>query len=140
MSNTPEGNGSNGRLPDGRWAPGNRGGPGNPHARRMHGLRAELLEATQPSHIRAITNKLIELATGGDVGAAKLILSYSLGQPVQAIEVTGGDGTPLGLDFNVIQAAILRALAGHPDARVKVAAELRTLIDVGGPGTTELGA
>jgi hypothetical protein len=105
----------------------------------MHELRTELLDSTQPAHIRAIVGKLIDLATAGDVQAAKLVLSYALGQPVQAVEVTGAQGEPLGLSFERIQAAILRALAGNPEARVKVAAELRTLIDAGGTEASDLG-
>jgi hypothetical protein len=135
MSDERSNAGSNGRAPGGKFAPGNSFGRGNPNLVKMHALRRRLLDTVDEDAMGRVAAKLVQTAESGDLDAIKILLSYTIGRPPQAIELTGADGTPLGLDFSTIQAAILRALAGHPDARVKVAAELRTLIDVGGDGT-----
>jgi hypothetical protein len=121
-----ETNGSNGRRTDGTFAVGNRGGPGNPHSRRMHELRRELLDAVEPGTIKAVVDKLSELAKGGDIPAAKLLLDHAIGRPTQAIELSGPDGAPLA-DVAALQVVILNALADEPAARFKVAAALRGL-------------
>ena len=70
--------------PDGRFVPGNSGGPGNPYGRRVAELRSAILEAVTPESLRGIVNGLVTAAQGGDVAAAKLVLSYTLGPPVAA--------------------------------------------------------
>jgi hypothetical protein len=90
---SPIGNGSNGgpatptphigaaQGPDGRFAKGNPGGPGNPFARQVAALRQAALAAITPEDVRAILAKMAELALGGDVQAAKLVLAYAIGKP-----------------------------------------------------------
>ena len=68
----------------GRFQAGNPGGYGNPYARQVAILRRELMQRTWPEHIRAIGDKLVALAMAGNVPAAKVILSYSLGVPTPA--------------------------------------------------------
>ena len=81
----PTTNGSNGRKPNGQFAKGNPGGPGNPFARRTARLRATLLDAVGEEGLSEIVQELVSAAKGGDVQAAKLVLSYTLGKPVDAI-------------------------------------------------------
>jgi len=81
----PTANGSNGRKPNGQFAKGNPGGPGNPFARRTARLRATLLDAVGEDGLSEIIQELVSAAKGGDVQAAKLVLSYTLGKPVDAI-------------------------------------------------------
>jgi hypothetical protein len=119
----------NGRFENGRFAPGNNLAKGNPHARRMHELRRALLDAVDPETVQDVTQKLAELARGGDVPAAKLLLEYVVGKPVQSVELSGPDGEPLGIDFGSIQTSLLNALAPFPEARIQVAMMLRGLAD-----------
>jgi hypothetical protein len=80
-------NGSgSGRDSNGRFAAGNRGGPGNPDARRVAALRTALLDAVTADDVGALARALLERAKAGDVSAAKLMLAYTVGQPLAAGE------------------------------------------------------
>jgi len=81
---SPSTNGSNGRDAKGRFSTGNAGGPGNPFARRVAALRCELLSSVTAKDIRQIVNALMKKAKKGDLGAAKLILGYSIGLTAKA--------------------------------------------------------
>ncbi len=74
----------NGRDGQGRFTPGNPGGPGNPHAKRIGELRAAVLGAVGPEDMTAIVGKLVELARAGDVRAIREVLDRTLGKPVEA--------------------------------------------------------
>ena len=86
---------------DGRFAPGNRAAVGNPNNKRMFELRRALLDAIEPAAIEKAIHKIADLAAGGDVAAARLLLEYGCGKPVQGIEVSGlGSGTvPLTIAY-----------------------------------------
>ena len=127
---------------DGRFLPGHGGGPGNPHAQKVHRLRAALLSADTPEDVKEIVYKLVSMAKQGDIAAAKELLDRTLGKPVTAVELSGADGEPL-LQFARLQEVIMAALAEFPDARIAVALRLRELIDVQQhepPGATGDGA
>jgi hypothetical protein len=87
---TPSTNGANGqagkadRDGSGRFAKGNRGGPGNPFARDVAARRRALLDAIHPTDIANIARELHDLALAGDVAAAKVLLSYVVGRPTEA--------------------------------------------------------
>ena len=83
MSDSPSTNGGNGRSSGGRFAPGNRGGPGNPHAKRVARLRSALFKAVTPADLRDVVAALLASAKGGDVPAAKELLQRLLGPPVE---------------------------------------------------------
>jgi hypothetical protein len=119
----------NGRSPGGRFARGNAFAQGNPNARRMHALRHALLAAVRPEDVQAVGAKLLELARAGDIQAAKVWLEFVVGKPSQAIELSGPEGEPLGMDWDRLQATLLEALARFPEARVEVAMALRGLGD-----------
>ena len=78
---TPSTNGVNG----GRFQKGNAGGPGNPHAAAVAGLRSALLGAVGTSEIEAVIKKLVELATEGNVAAAREVLDRTLGRVQDAL-------------------------------------------------------
>ena len=80
----PTPNGPNGRDERGRFAPGNVGGPGNPHAKQVGKLRSAMLAAVSDKEMKAVVKKLVELAKGGNVPAAKEVLDRCLGRPVEA--------------------------------------------------------
>lgn len=76
----PSTNGPNGRDGRGRFAKGNSGGPGNPHARRVQPLRGALLQAVSADDVRAIVLKLVERAKAGDLDATRELLDRVLGK------------------------------------------------------------
>ena len=106
-------NGSTGRDAKGRFAPGNKVARGNPFARRMARLRSRALAAVSGADLEAIVRQLAAAAKTGDVLAAKLVLSYVLGRPPEAVDpdrllqpqASGTEGTQ-----ELPLAAIARAL------------------------------
>jgi hypothetical protein len=86
-----------GRDSNGRFLPGCRGGPGNPHARRVGKLRTQLLDYLTPQRLEQLLEGLFQAAVAGDVGAAKLLLGYSLGQPSPALEIDRLDHEEIAL-------------------------------------------
>ena len=82
----PAQNSATGRNSNGQFAKGNRFGPGNPFARQVAGLRKALLDRVTAEDIQAIVEKLLQMAKAGDVAAAKLLLSYTIGKPQPAVE------------------------------------------------------
>jgi hypothetical protein len=71
------------REANGRFAKGNPGGPGNPFARRVADLRWALVEGVTPEDMRDIAVALALRAQAGNVSAARLLLQYTLGKPVE---------------------------------------------------------
>ena len=86
MESEPSTNCGNGRKANGQFAKGNPGGPGNPYARHVARLRASLIEAVGDDGLAEIVQGMVTAAKGGDVAAAKLLLSYLLGKPVESVE------------------------------------------------------
>ncbi len=78
---SPNGRNGDGRDARGRFTTGNPGGPGNPYARRVAELRSALLDAVTPEDVAALARALLAQAKGGDVAAARLVLSYAVGRP-----------------------------------------------------------
>ncbi len=70
-----------GRGPDGRFKAGWKGGPGNPHVRRLAYLQAAVHDAIDPRVLHGIVRKLAVRALEGDVGAAKVVLERVCGKP-----------------------------------------------------------
>jgi hypothetical protein len=71
---------------NGRFARGNKGGPGNPFARRSAELRALFQDELTNDDLRGLARAMIERGKKGDVSAAKLTLLYGLGKPAAAVE------------------------------------------------------
>jgi hypothetical protein len=74
-----------GREANGRFARGNLGGPGNPFARQTAALRKQLLEAVTQQDMQDICTMLILRAKGGSVPHLKLLFSYIIGKPTDAV-------------------------------------------------------
>jgi hypothetical protein len=123
---------TNGRSYDGRFAPGNQISQGNLGNKRMKELRRALLDSATPEAVREVGEALQEMARGGDVAAAKVWLDHVIGKPVQAVELSGPDGS--ALDLSTIVGTIMVALGDMPEARVKVAAAFRRLGEETGSG------
>jgi hypothetical protein len=75
-----------GRDAHGRFGKGNAGGPGNPFARQVAALRCALLAAVSEKDMEEVTQTLARQAKEGNVAAAKLLLSYSLGKPAPTVD------------------------------------------------------
>ncbi|MFO1076688.1 MAG: hypothetical protein U1E73_03070 [Planctomycetota bacterium] len=69
---------------NGRFGPGNRGGPGRPKGSGVAALRRAACEAVEPEHLRAIMRKATMLALGAHLGAARFVMDYTIGKPAQA--------------------------------------------------------
>src|SRR5262249_8563515 len=66
----------------GRFTRGNKGGPGNPFNRRVAALRQLLLERVSDDDLAAIVDRLVQQAKEGDLAAAQLLLSDTVGKPL----------------------------------------------------------
>jgi hypothetical protein len=75
-----------GRDQRGRFTAGNRGGPGNPFARRVAHLRSVLLAAVTDDDLENIAGQLVVQAKAGDLVAIKLLFQYILGKPVPTVD------------------------------------------------------
>jgi hypothetical protein len=75
-----------GRGPDGKFAPGNHLGRGNPFARKCAELRKALLNAVTAQDIAEIVAKLLEKAKAGDAAAARVLFSYTMGKPAPVVD------------------------------------------------------
>jgi hypothetical protein len=80
MSNHPSTHGLDGRRADGKFAPGNRLGRGNPLAGRAAKIRAVLLRKMTAKVANAIADKLVEMAKRGDLAAIKELLDRTIGK------------------------------------------------------------
>ena len=76
----------NGREANGRFAPGNAGGPGNPHARQVAEYRKALFECVSIEELKRAIEGIKQKALGGDVAAARLIFQYVLGKPLTPVD------------------------------------------------------
>ncbi len=122
--------GGGGHTTAGKFAPGNRFGRGNPQARRHHEFRMQFLDAIAEGTIPMLAKRLQIAALGGDLDSTKILLDYCLGKPAAAVELSGPNGEPLGVNFHAVTAIVLDALAGDPARRIEVAARLMELDDV----------
>lgn len=69
------------RGPDGKFLPGNAGGTGNPFARQVARFRSQILQRVSEEQFDELIDKLVEVASQGDVAALKLLFSYLAGKP-----------------------------------------------------------
>jgi hypothetical protein len=70
-----------GRDVQGRFRPGNAGGPGNPFARKVAALRKTLLDSVSEQDLKDMVEALKLKARQGDTSAIKLLLQYCVGKP-----------------------------------------------------------
>jgi hypothetical protein len=101
----PSANGPNGGERDalGRFRPGNRGGPGNPVARKTAAIRKALFAAVKADDIRAMVRALVARARGGDVLACRELLNRLIGRPGIAEGLTAQpDESPGVIEFRIV--------------------------------------
>jgi hypothetical protein len=75
-----------GRDVKGRFAKGNKGGPGNPFARKVAQLRAALVNFVTEDDMKHLAFVLKMRAEGGDMQAMKLLFQYVLGKPAETVD------------------------------------------------------
>jgi hypothetical protein len=75
-----------GRGSDGKFVKGNKGGPGNPFARKLAAMRRAFFAAVTKEDLAAIAQAMIEKAKAGDVAAARLVIQYTMGRPAEAVD------------------------------------------------------
>jgi len=73
--------------PNGQFAKGNKLGKGNPFGRETAQLRAYLFGNISQGDWDAVHKALVDKAKEGDVKALNLLFSYTLGKPVQQMDV-----------------------------------------------------
>jgi hypothetical protein len=125
---------NNGKDPmTGHFAPGNRVALGNrgggKAARRMRELRELLIDCATDDDVRGLYKGLLASAKDGDTAAARVLLEYLVGKAAQPLEISGIDGGSLGLDVTGLTRVVLVALAGMPEAKLRVAEALGGLPD-----------
>ena len=94
----------------GRFAPGNKGGPGNPYARQTAALRKEVSDFLGGGRMRRLARALYRRAIKGDNAAARLLCSYGVGQSLPGV-------SPDELDAHEL-AMFRQATATEADARL----------------------
>ena len=75
-----------GRKANGRFAPGNPGGPGNPYARQVGAMRKMMVYFFNEDRMRELAFILYEKASRGDMAAMKLIFQFVMGKPPEAVD------------------------------------------------------
>jgi hypothetical protein len=81
------------------------GKSGNPNGRPKKSIEEvytrSIYTAVTPEDLKEIAAMLAKAAKRGDVQAAKLLLSYIVGVPVQRNEITGADGGTVKISVNL---------------------------------------
>lgn len=132
VTEAPDSNGASGRDGAGRFTLGNRYsvGGGNPNVRRLGALQAAVRDAVDADGLRDVLRTLHAAAVGGDVSAAALLLSRTLGKPRE--EPSEAPGLELG-DLSsaagcASASAAIAAAAAAGTVEPDVAATLATLV------------
>jgi hypothetical protein len=98
---TNGGNGTDEAKPNhdarGRWAKGNKGGPGNPFARQTARFRSMLVGSVSDDDFKAVVQALTNKAKAGDLNAIELFFHYLVGRPADAINPDAVDQDELDL-------------------------------------------
>jgi hypothetical protein len=114
---------TSGRDARGRFVPGNKGGPGNPFARKVAELRKALVNFVTEDAMKHIAFVLKERAMGGDLAAIKLLFQYILGKPNETVD-------PDRLDLDEWQKLQETARPAKEVTEVMGRLPLNTLMDV----------
>ena len=78
-----------GRDANGRFARGNAGGPGNPHARHCARMLAQFRNLISDEKMSEIILVLADKAAAGDITSIKMVLNYKIGKPGPAPDPDG---------------------------------------------------
>ena len=113
----PSQNGSNGRDPTtGRFAPGWKGGPGNPYARRVADFRRVLVDAVTDEDLHDLARTLVKKGKAGDVMAAREVFDRLMGKA----KVTMAVETESQMNVEDAKAQLRAMLEQNPVLRQKL--------------------
>jgi hypothetical protein len=86
VAKTPFQNGKNRDPKTGRFLPGNKVavGHGGGLAKQVQRLRVAMVAAVTVEDLKRVVSALLKKAAKGDVHAARVVLAYTLGKPVEA--------------------------------------------------------
>ena len=108
MVSTPTTNGENGRTKNGQFAPGNKGGPGNPHVKWVAEQRRLLRDIVGVEDLRLILMAQMAKAQDGDTTAAKFVFDYVGLRPIEAVDINVSEAPRLGGNAEEVLADIDR--------------------------------
>lgn len=136
MSETPLAYGHNGHGRDalGRFVPGNQAAAGHPRpfAAQAAALRKAFVEAVTPEDLAAVAHKLISKAKAGDLGAIKLLLSWTLGKPDEPLWPDAVDPPAAGFSEMSENSGITRQARGRsPEASMDDDPHRRAVAELG---------
>lgn len=75
------------RLSNGKFAKGNKGGPGNPYMAKIDDYKKAMYASVSKKDIKNIIDSMIALAISGNVKAADFIFSYLGLKPKEQIQL-----------------------------------------------------
>ena len=103
------------RDESGRFAPGNKGGPGNPQVAKVQQYRKAIWEAVSTDDVKAVIRAMVDKAIDeGDVAAAKVVLERCAGQPPKDAEDTADDVLNLAQFLRQFLAKARETVTGEP--------------------------
>jgi lysozyme family protein len=115
------------RLPDGKFAPGNKLGPGNPQAAKIQLYRKAIWDAVSTDDVAAVMRSMVDAAVNdSDVAAAKVVLERCAGQPPKDMSETTDelvDGIAARIRAAIDEARRLQAADNGIDASIDLGEE-----------------
>jgi hypothetical protein len=108
----------------GKFLPGNKLSRGNYKGTPHKLLNKELAEHLGEAKRLALYDKAYERAMKGSDRMIQLLVEQIHGKAASAVQVTGLDGEPLGINLKAITTTILTAIGSDHEARFRVAAAL----------------
>lgn len=119
MNHLPSTNRDNGRDASGHFLPGNPGGPGNPHSRRVAQLRVRIVETVTDDDLAEIVATLVQCAKAGEPWAVRELFDRLLGKATQPVAVeVGQPRTEAVMELTQAHIARLEALNASTQAEL----------------------
>jgi hypothetical protein len=121
------------RAPNGRFAPGWRGGPGRPRRATEAEYAIALRAAVPLGAWTRIVRKAVDDALAGDRQARTFLANYLIGRPIPAVELSDSNHDELGVDdilMTVVE--VLNRLPNGVEIRVAIADALERLSEARG--------
>jgi hypothetical protein len=106
------------RHDNGRFAKGNRGGPGRPRRVVEANYLAALFDAVPLDTWERICDQAVAQALRGDHRAREWLSNYLIGRPLQAVELNRPDGEPVTLSMFL---AVINEFIHDDDTRYAIA-------------------
>lgn len=89
--------------PNGKFKPGNCGGPGNPNIKRQHMYRDAVQKAVKQKDLVNIFKALVKKALEGDVIAAKIVIERTIGKCPKDINLNTNGLQPIAITFTEVK-------------------------------------